>query len=106
VTRSEAAAWPIRTRSASVASEGKEVHLTPTEYRLLLALITCAGDVVSRETLSQRVWGFADPSAKHLVDVHVARLRAKLRCAGGQAPLVTVRGRGFQWSADVDGSQI
>jgi DNA-binding response OmpR family regulator len=74
------------------------VHLTPTEYRLLLVLADHADQVVSRATLLRQVWGYEDddPSAGHLVDVHLGRLRLKLAHATLRAPaLVTVRGRGY-----------
>jgi DNA-binding response OmpR family regulator len=75
------------------------LHLTPTEHRLLVVLADHADQVVSRATLLQQVWGYddADPSAGHLVDVHLGRLRLKLARAKVQAPaIVTVRGLGFK----------
>jgi DNA-binding response OmpR family regulator len=73
------------------------VHLTPTEHRLLLALIDHADQVVSRAMLLQQVWGYDDPGAGHLLDVHLGRLRLKLACGKLRTPvLVTVRGLGFK----------
>jgi two-component system response regulator MtrA len=75
------------------------VHLTPTEHRLLLVLADRADQVVSRAMLLQQVWGYDsdDPSAGHLLDVHLGRLRLKLARAKVHAPvLVTVRGLGFK----------
>src|SRR2546430_1474492 len=75
---------------------GQPVHLTPTEYRLLVALTTHLDEVLSRETLGQMVWGYQDLGTGHLIDVHIGRLRLKLRRASRSAPvIVTVRGKGY-----------
>jgi DNA-binding response OmpR family regulator len=88
----------ITPASALVTLGGVAVHLTPTEYRLLLILATHADEVVSRETFMQQVWGYQKPdlSTRHLVDAHKARLRSKLQAAGARAPgILTVRARGY-----------
>jgi len=89
-----------RTRG-TVTLSGQPVHLTPTEHRLLLALSTHIDEVVSRETLGQIVWGYDELDISHLIDVHIGRLRHKLRRASRTAPVIsTVRGRGYTISAD------
>ncbi len=85
----------------SVTLGSQPVHLTPTEYRLLVALATHLDDVLSRETLGQIVWGYQDLGTGHLIDVHIGRLRLKLRRASRRAPvIITVRGRGYSISVD------
>jgi DNA-binding response OmpR family regulator len=80
----------------TVTLAGQTVHLTPTEYRLLVALASRPDEVLSRETLGQIVWGYQDLGTGHLIDVHMGRLRLKLRQASLSAPLiVTVRGKGY-----------
>jgi DNA-binding response OmpR family regulator len=80
----------------TVSLAGQTVHLTPTEYRLLVALASRPDEVLSRETLGQLVWGYQDLGTGHLIDVHIGRLRLKLRRASRSAPvIVTVRGRGY-----------
>jgi DNA-binding response OmpR family regulator len=75
---------------------GQQVHLTPTEYRLLVALATRPDEVLSRESLGQLVWGYQDLGTGHLIDVHIGRLRLKLRRASKTAPIIiTVRGKGY-----------
>jgi DNA-binding response OmpR family regulator len=75
---------------------GKSVHLTPTEYRLLVALASRPDEVLSRESLGQLVWGYEDLGTGHLIDVHIGRLRLKLRRASSMGPvIVTVRGKGY-----------
>src|SRR5207237_2144255 len=80
----------------TVTLGGQPVHLTPTEYRLLVALATHPDEVLSRETLGQIVWGYQDLGTGHLIDVHIGRLRLKLRRPSQPAPArVTVRGKGY-----------
>jgi DNA-binding response OmpR family regulator len=80
----------------TVLLAGQAVHLTPTEYRLLVALASRPDEVLSRETLGQLVWGYQDLGTGHLIDVHIGRLRQKLRRASHSGPvIVTVRGKGY-----------
>jgi DNA-binding response OmpR family regulator len=80
----------------TVTLAGQTVRLTPTEYRLLVALASRPEEVLSREALGQLVWGYQDVGTGHLIDVHIGRLRLKLRRASKSAPvIVTVRGKGY-----------
>jgi DNA-binding response OmpR family regulator len=80
----------------TVSIGGQAVHLTPTEYRLLVALASRPDEVLTREALGQIVWGYQDLGTGHLIDVHIGRLRLKLRRASKSAPvIVTVRGKGY-----------
>ena len=58
--------------------DGAEVHLTPTEFDLLVHLARAPGVVFSREQLLVEVWGYADGSGERTVDTHVAGLRRKV----------------------------
>ncbi len=76
-----------------VLLHGRELHLTPTEFRLLEFLLQRPGRVFSREQLLDKVWGLGYFGETRTVDVHVRRLRAKL---GRDAPLIrTVTGVGY-----------
>ena len=80
----------------TVSLAGQAVHLTPIEYRLLVALASRPDEILSRETLGEFVWGYQDVGTGHLIDVHIGRLRLKLRRASQAAPvIVTVRGKGY-----------
>src|SRR6202163_1261594 len=80
----------------TVILAGQSVHLTRTEYRLLVALASRPDEILSRETLGQLVWGYQDLGTGHLIDVHIGRLRLKLRRASSAGPvIVTVRGKGY-----------
>jgi len=85
----------------TVTLDGQLVHLTPTEYKLLVALASRTDEVLSRETLGQLVWSYQDMSTGHLIDVHIGRLRLKLRRTSRTAPvIITIRGRGYTISAE------
>jgi two-component system KDP operon response regulator KdpE len=80
---------------------GSEVHLTPTEYELLKALITHPNKVLTDRMLLQQVWGSAYGDEGHYLHVYVARLRKKLEL-DPQAPryIGTEPGVGYRLLAD------
>ncbi len=76
---------------------GREVHLTKTEFRLLVELASSPGRVLSREVLLERVWGYGYFGDGRLVDVHVRRLRTKVEAdPANPRHVVTVRGLGYK----------
>jgi len=76
---------------------GTEVHLTKTEFRLLVELATNPGRVLSREVLLERVWGYGYFGDGRLVDVHIRRLRTKIEPdPANPRYVVTVRGLGYK----------
>ena len=80
-----------------VRISGQEVHLTRTEFKLLIELATNSGKVLSREDLLERVWGYDYFGDSRLVDVHVSRLRTKVELAPATPNyVVTVRGMGYK----------
>jgi two-component system OmpR family response regulator len=79
----------------TVANGGGEVRLTPREFALLEFLGRHAGEVVSRTQLREHVWDERFPGESNIIDVYVARLRAKLRHATSRAEIHTVRGAGY-----------
>jgi two-component system phosphate regulon response regulator PhoB len=78
-----------------VRRAGIEVHLGPTEYKLLDHLIQYPGRVFSREQLLDAVWGSDVYVEARTVDVHVGRLRKALNIAGVSDPIRTVRSAGY-----------
>jgi DNA-binding response OmpR family regulator len=79
---------------------GEEIHLTKTEFRLLVELATSPGRVFSREVLLERVWGYGYFGDGRLVDVHVRRLRTKVEAdPANPRHVVTVRGLGYKLQA-------
>jgi DNA-binding response OmpR family regulator len=80
-----------------VRRDGVEIHLTKTEFRLLVELASSPGRVFSREVLLERVWGYGYFGDGRLVDVHVRRLRTKVEAdAANPRHVVTVRGLGYK----------
>ena len=79
----------------------REVHLTPTEYSLLTALISHPNKVLTDRMLLQQVWGSAWETEAHYIHVYVARLRKKLE-VDAQAPryIVTEPGVGYRLLAE------
>jgi two-component system phosphate regulon response regulator PhoB len=76
---------------------GREVHLGPTEFRLLDFLMKTPGRVFTREQLLDGVWGrdvFVD---ERTVDVHIGRLRRALNRGKSRDPIRTVRGAGYSF---------
>ncbi|SIT76102.1 phosphate regulon transcriptional regulator PhoB [Pontibaca methylaminivorans] len=78
-----------------VTRAGHELELSPTEFRLLAALMEKPGRVLSRERLLDQVWGQEIHVGERTVDVHIGRLRKALCRHGGADPLRTVRGMGY-----------
>ena len=78
-----------------VRRSGREVHLGPTEYKLLDHLIQHPGRVFSREQLLDAVWGSNIYVEARTVDVHVGRLRKALNIDGTKDPIRTVRSAGY-----------
>jgi DNA-binding response OmpR family regulator len=80
-----------------VKRAGEEVHLTKTEFRLLVELASAPGKVFSRESLLEKVWGYGYFGDGRLVDVHIRRLRTKIEADPADPQhVVTVRGLGYK----------
>ncbi len=80
---------------------GQEIHLGPTEFRLLDYLMQHPGRVFSREQLLDAVWGSDVYVEARTVDVHIGRLRKALGASDDSDPIRTVRSAGY--SLDLDG---
>jgi len=81
-----------------VRRNAKEIHLGPTEFRLLEFLMTSPGRVFSREQLLDGVWGHDVYVDERTVDVHVGRLRKALNRGKARDPIRTVRGAGYAFN--------
>jgi len=79
----------------------KDVHLGPTEFRLLRFLMENQGRVFSREQLLDHVWGRDIYVEPRTVDVHIRRLRKAINIEGAVDLIRTVRAAGY--SLDVEG---
>jgi len=80
----------LRTRRAQ--TDGREIDLSAREFALAEAFLRNPGQVLSREQLLSRVWGYDFDPGSNVVDVYVRYLRRKL----GAASIETVRGMGYR----------
>jgi two-component system KDP operon response regulator KdpE len=71
-----------------VTKNGRRIHLTPIEYRLLTLLIAQAGRVMTQRALLNEVWGPSHVEDTHYVRVHMAHLRAKIEDQPAQPTLI------------------
>ncbi len=78
-----------------VKRQGEEIHLGPTEFRLLDYFMQNPGRVFSREQLLDAVWGSDVYVEARTVDVHIGRLRKALNTGNGEDPIRTVRSAGY-----------
>lgn len=80
-----------------VKRAGREIHLGPTEFRLLEYLMEKPGRVFSRAQLLDSVWGLSAEIDERTVDVHVGRLRKAIIRGREKDPIRTVRGTGYSF---------
>ena len=78
-----------------VERDGTEIHLGPTEFRLLDHFMQYPGRVFSREQLLDAVWGSDVYVEVRTVDVHIGRLRKAMKSTGKADPIRTVRSAGY-----------
>jgi two-component system phosphate regulon response regulator PhoB len=83
-----------------VRRAGREIHLGPTEFRLLDYLMQHPGRVFSREQLLDSVWGSDVYVEARTVDVHIGRLRKALNNDDEVDPIRTVRSAGYSLDAN------
>jgi two-component system KDP operon response regulator KdpE len=84
-----------------VWKKGELVHLTPTEYRLLVMLVKHAGKVLTHHMLLKEVWGPADASEVQYLRVYMAQLRQKLEDDPAQPRyLTTESGVGYRLASE------
>ena len=84
-------------RKRKQGSPTRDVHLGPTEFRLLEYLLERPGRVFSRAQVLDGVWGQSVEIDERTVDVHVGRLRKALSRGRERDPIRTVRGTGYSF---------
>ena len=90
----------INDKEHEVYVGGEPVQLTLKEYNLLHMLMENADDVVKRETLLYRVWGYDYYGETRTLDMHIKSLRRKLGDTAAGKHIVTVRGVGYKFSSE------
>jgi two-component system phosphate regulon response regulator PhoB len=84
--------------SHRITGKGKDLHMGPTEFRLLHFFLTHTERVYSRTQLLDHVWGDHVFIEERTVDVHIRRLRAALTKSGHHTFIQTIRGSGYRFS--------
>lgn len=80
---------------------GEPIHLTPTEYRLLEAMATNPGKLLTHTWLLQRVWGPGYSSESNYLRLYVRQIRQKLRDTPSSPRWITTEpGLGYRWLAE------
>jgi DNA-binding response OmpR family regulator len=94
-TRFEVGPLTVDTESRTATANGIELDLTRTEFDLLTTLMENPRRVITRDMLLERVWGswYGDD---HVVEVHMSRLRTKVKAAADLRIGVAVRGVGYK----------
>jgi len=85
----------LDTATREAHRDGRPITLTTKEYELLDLFLRNPRQVLSRDQLLERVWGFNAEVDSHVLEVYVAYLRSKLEAGGGARLIQTVRGVGY-----------
>jgi two-component system, OmpR family, phosphate regulon response regulator PhoB len=88
----------LNRRTRRVQRSGRDIDLSPTEFRLLEYMMQAPGRVFSRAQLLDAVWGRDVYVDERTVDVHVGRLRKTISRARESNPIRTVRGMGYSFN--------
>jgi two-component system phosphate regulon response regulator PhoB len=82
--------------SYRVSRGNKEIHLGPTEFRILQCLMEYPKRVLSREHIMAQVWGYDSQVEPRTIDVHINRLRTALKADNEELPFIkTIRSAGY-----------
>jgi len=87
----------LNRQSHIVRVQEQEVQLSPREYNLLDLLVQNKGQVIPRDVILDRVWGFDSDVAPKTVDATVKLIRKKLKSFGKQDQLQSIRGVGYKF---------
>lgn len=88
-----------------VKLEGESIHLTPTEYRLLVSMATNPGKLLTHQWLLEQVWGRGYGSESHYLRLYVKQLRQKLSDTPSSPRWITTEpGLGYRWLPEPDRS--
>ena len=96
----------IKPAEGVVWTSAGEVELTKTEFLLLCEFARHPDQILSRDQLLERVWGYDYLGDSRLVDAHIRRLRTKIEADPARpSHLVTVRGLGYRFNGDDERSK-
>ncbi len=81
--------------SMTVRFDGNELLLPQKEFQLLYKMVSFPGKIITRQQIMNDIWGYDSESDSHTVDVHINRLREKLK-NNPDIRIVTIRGVGYK----------
>lgn len=84
------------TLTLSCTSNGQSVRLSEKEYRILEYLIANSGQILTREQLSVKIWGYESEAEYNNVEVYMSFTRKKLAFVGAKTEIKAVRGIGYE----------
>ena len=93
-------ALEINSSSRTALASGRVLDLTSTEFNLLHTLVKQAGDIVSKESLSEHGLGRTLEKYDRSIDMHMSNLRRKMAKHNLGSMIITVRGQGYQLSGE------
>jgi two-component system, OmpR family, response regulator MprA len=85
----------LDTRSRMARRGDRRIELTTTEYRLLELFLSRQGEVLTREGILEKVWGYDFEGESNVLEVYVRYLRGKLEAEGEPRLIHTIRGAGY-----------
>ncbi len=88
------------TLTLSCVTNGQSVRLSEKEYRILEYLIANSGQILTREQLAVKIWGFESDAEYNNVEVYMSFTRKKLTFVGAKAEIKAVRGIGYELRCD------
>jgi len=88
------------TSTLSCITNGQDVRLSEKEYRILEYLIANQGQILTREQLAVKIWGFESEAEYNNVEVYMSFTRKKLNFVGAKAEIKAVRGIGYELRCD------
>ncbi len=89
-------ALDVKTLTLYCTGNGQSVHLSEKECRILEYLISNQKQILSREQLATKIWGYEDEAEYNKVEVYVSFVRKKLSFVGSCVEIKAVRGAGYE----------
>lgn len=86
----------LKTYEISSKNTGKKIKLGTKEFQILEYMMYNAGIILSRNQITEKVWGFDSEAEYNNVDVYVSFLRKKIKFTGAQVKIQSIRGVGYQ----------
>lgn len=90
----------INRSSKKVSRQGKEIILTPREFQILVKLVECKGELVSKQDLVKEIWGNIVDANTNTIEVYINFLRGKVDKPFGKQSIKTKIGYGYYFDSE------